>query len=422
MLIPLAAALALSVSTPLPDHETRCPVAETAPAGLMSLDRAITLALHHDMRRDVARAGVEIARTDQAIAAFRPPDAVRVGTEDFPAIGRTDNIDSLELTGSYTRVWERGGKREARERLAARGVDVMEAATARSDTQIIYDVRTLYFSALIARARQAVACMEIEHVTDLKSAIEARVRQAADPALAGVRASTELLSAQTDLRRFAMEEAAFLFQLSSLTGAEAGFALDTRLIETVRTVRTVDPGFSALPEMLELNARQRQAQARTAFEHSKRNADVTWSVGVRNFGAADNFGLVAGVSVPLGMGTRSDASLAKARAEERAIETERRALVQQVTRQAHALRQSALLTVRTLETLETSLIPQAEEALALAEEGYRKGALPFRDILDAHEVLIGLHKQRVDHIETYLMTDAALLRLSGEHAAREMQP
>lgn len=158
------------------------------------------------------------------------------------------------------------------------------------------------------------------------------------------------------------------------------------------------------------------------LEEANRKANVTWSVGVRNFGVSDEVGLVTGFSIPLGTGARSSATAARARADERAIELEKRALVQRLVREATALRQSSVQAVTTLNTLDTSLIPEAAKALELAEQGYKRGALPFRDILDTHEVLINLHKQRVDHLETYLMNDAALQRLSGDAARLESQP
>lgn len=428
---PTVALVALTVAVPAWAQNATCP---PMPAELlsveaspdrplpMSADDAVAFALENDLRREAARAAVAAARTERRIASFTPPDELQFQVQDFPRTRRVDDLDTLEVTASFARVWERGGKREAREAVAARGVDTAQARVAISDSQIAYEVRRLYAAVLIARSRQAVACMEIEHINDIKGAIDERVRRSADPLLAATRVSTELLAAEAALHRYRAQEAALLEQLAALTGRETGFDVDESALAQRPGIRAIDLSFSSYPDLLALDARQREARARVTLEQANRQADITWNIGVRNYGVSDDFGLVTGVSIPLGTGARSTAQVARARAREMAIAAEKHALVQQLVRETTALRQSSMQAVAMLETLDTRLIPEATEALDLAEAGYARGALAFRDILDAHEVLIGLHRQRTDHLETFLMNDAALQRLSGDVAAMEIQP
>ena len=425
------ALVALTVAVPAWAQNATCPpmtaeplLVEAASDRLlpMSADEAVAFALENDLRREAARAAIAAARTERRIASFRPPDELSFQTEDFPRSGPVDDIGTLEVTASFARVWERGGKREAREAVAARGINIAEADAAISDSQIAYEVRRLYAAVLIAKSRQVVACMEIGHINEIKGAIDERVRRSADPLLAATRVSTELLAAEAELQGYRAQETAFLEQLAALTGQDAGFGVDESALTQRPDIRAIDLSFSSYPDLLALDARQREARARVALEQANRQADITWNVGIRNFGVSDDFGLVTGVSIPLGTGARSNAQVARARAEQMAIEAEKRALVQQLVRETTALRQSSMRAVTMLETLDTQLIPEAAEALDLAEQGYARGALAFRDILDAHEVLIALHRQRADHLETFLMNDATLQRLSGDVAAMEIQP
>ena len=425
------ALVALTVAVPAWAQNATCPPMTVEPLSVeatrgrllpMSADDAVAFALENDLRLEAARAAIAAARTESRIASFRPPDRLNFQTEDFSRSGPFGDVDALEITGTYTRVWERGGKREAREALAARGIDIAEADAVISDNQIAYEVRRIYAAALIARSWQAVACMEIGHINEVKGAIDERVRRSADPLLAATRVSTRLLAAEAELQRYQAQETALLEQLAALTAQEAGFAIDESALAQRPDIRAIDLSFSSYPDLLALDARQREARARIALEQANRQVDVTWNVGVRNFGVSGDFGLLTGVSIPLGTGARSNAQVARARAEEMAILAEKRALVQQLVREATALRQSSMRAVAMLETLDTWLIPEAAEALNLAEQGYARGALAFRDILDAHEVLISLHRQRADHLETFFVNDAALQRLSGDVAAMEIQP
>ena len=424
-----AAVLTLSVASPAWGQVVTCPtgpaeeaVGEASPnhTTYISVEQAVALALQNDLRRDVAGALVETARTEGQIASLRPNDILSIESEDFPRSNQIDDLDSLQITARYSRTWERGHKREAREALAARGVDVALAGIAISDNQIAYDVRRLYASALIASARQMTQCIEIQYITEIQNVTVKRVERSVEPQLAASRISTELIRAQTDLERYRQEEVTLTNLLRDMTGQSV--TLDKAVLNEKPDVRVVDLSFDRLPDLLALEAQQKQARARILVEDAKRKADVTWGVGVRTFGTIDEVGVVTGFSIPLGTNARSKATSAKARADERAIEIEKRALRQQLTREASALRQASIQAVSALNALDTMLIPEASKALQLAEEGYTRGALPFRDILDAHEILIGLHKQRIDHLETFLINDAALQRLSGDVAQMETQP
>lgn len=431
MLIKSTVALAaLTAAIPVWAQDASCPdemvspyyiEAGPDPSHSVSVEQAIALALENDFRREAAQAAMATARARQRTASFRPPDQVSIQTEDFPRSDQADDIDTLEATLSYARVWERGEKRKARETVAARGIDIARADAVISDHQIAYDVRRMYAAALMASARQVVVCMEIEHIDEIKAAIDERVHRSADPALASVRVSTELIAAQAELQQHQALEAAWVEQLSILTGQDEGFALDPSMLELKPQAGAMDQSLLSSPDLLALDARQQEADARIHLAQANRKADVTWTVGIRNYGASADFGLVTGVSIPIGQGVRGDAKTATARAEERAIEAERRVLLQQIQRESTALHQSSTQALAMLEALDEELIPEATAALKLAEQGYARGALPFRDILDAHELLIGLHKQRVDQLETLLMNDAALQRLGGDTFLMEKQ-
>ena len=399
------------------NHASQQPLQSSEPT--LSLKHAISLAFNHDLRRRVALDNVASARTQNGVASLRPADRVSLQTENFPGIGRGGNIDSLDITGSYSRVWERGGKRYARENLAARGVDVAQAYASRTDREIEYEVRRLYASLLSNAAHRQVICLEIDHITEIKSIIDTRVGRSTDPALAGKRALTELLTAQFELEQLLIEETTQYTQLAQLTGFDGSFSIEIGAVNQLPTVRTVETNFTQLPDFKVLEAKQREAQARTALERAKQTPDITWNVGVRNFGLSDDIGVVTGVSIPLGTKARSNARIAQSSAKERVITSQQQALLQQLERRAGVLLQSSLQEVSLLTRLDQDLIPEATRALELAEDGYSRGALAFRDILDAHEVLIGLHKQRAHHLENYFMNDVELTRLSSSVAQME---
>ena len=402
----------LSDNTPSKEQKKQIP--------LVTLGNAIGNAFQNDLRRRRAYSEIEAERLNKAIASFGPPDQMEIETENFPGSGIADDIDRLEVTGSYARIWERGGKRQARENLAASGITLAEATAIKTEYQIAYEVRKTYIETLMASARKELACNQMKRLTSLKSVIEKRVKQSVDPLVAEVRFATELLSAQSRFHQLEIEEDSFKERLSSFIGiTKDDFILDKRLLDEPVVIRPVDPSFSSTPYVVELEARQRKARARMEVERSNRVTDITWRIGVRSYGFSNDLGLVTGISIPLGMGARGDAGLARARAQESVIFTEKRAFLQQMRREVIALQRSIRSAGITLEALEGSLIPTAEQALELAEQGYLEGALSFRDVLDSYEALIALRREKLDQLEAYLLNDAALWRLSAKQPTGE---
>ena len=418
-----AALVALTVVLPAFGQDSAC--ADRVPNSIepdvvaaTSVETAIQLALQNDLRRDTAQARIAAARTETNIAILRPEDQIGLQAEDFPRSDQLDTLDSLEVTASFSRTWERGGKQAAREALASRRVNVSEAMAVETEAEIEFEVRRLYAAILVANARAAAECQQIASLSALKTITNERVRRSIDPEIAAARIATELERARADKARFDAQSESFTNQLADYTQVPS-ISIDHTALGAVHNIRAIDLSFSALPMLKTLDQRQREARAKIALEETEKIADITWNVGVRSYGFADEIGIVSGLTIPLGTGARSNAKAARARAEETALEVQKRAVLQQVVRDANAIHQSSRRASSALQNLDANLIPQAAHALELAQTGYQRGALAFRDILDAHDLLIALRKQRVDHIETLLMNDASLARLSGNTSLSE---
>ena len=175
--------LAVVLATPAAYAAAEARPCEAPPEAieLVTLNDAITRSLDYDLRSESAESAVAAARTERSIASLRPTDTVTVEIEDFPGTGLASNIDSLQVTGRFSRVWERGGKREARQALADAGVIVARTDLALADYEVRREINVLYAEAVFSQQRLSLACEQIEIVTALERAIERRVRAARDP-------------------------------------------------------------------------------------------------------------------------------------------------------------------------------------------------------------------------------------------------
>lgn len=405
-------ALAMTIPVAYAQAQTDPCSAANAASETVSLANATQLAIAADLRPELATTEVRAARTERAIAALRPADTVSLEIEDFPGTGLASNIDSLQITGSFSRVWERGGKREAREAFANAAVDVAETRFAAAEFDIREEVENLYAEAALAERRVALACDRVTLSRDLEAAVQKRVDAGRDPLLAGARASSDRLQAEADARRYGVQASNLRAALGAYWLAESDFQIDPGFLRARLDPNQID--FSALhvPELDRLEAERLRSAAQIELERSQAIPDVTWSVGARKIGIGDDLAVIGGASIPLGAANRSQVAIARSRASQRRIEMERDALRQQLLRSAVGFRRSASGAHDRIEEIDTILLPAATGAVELARDGYARGAFSYLDIIDAQRTVAVLHEARLTHVRVYILNEAALARLA----------
>ena len=416
----LALAMACAAPVALADDGPCALSTEQTEGEVVSLNMALMRARETDLRPELVNAAIRLARTERAIAALRPEDTVGLEFEDFPGIGSGGNLAALQVTGTFSRVWERGGKREAREALADAGVRVAEAEIDIAHYDLRREVEVLYLEAAIAAKRVDLACERVAISRNLETSVRQRVDAARDPLLSGARASSERLQAEADVRRYAARAENLRAVLASYWLATEDFNIDPAYLSSFSMTSRASLSDLYTPVLERLTAQRDVAEAEIELERAKAIPDVTWKVGVRKFGIEEDMAVIGGASIPLGMSRRSDASIAKLRAEQRRLDAEAEVLQQQMLREAVAYQRDALMAIDEIEEIETILIPAAMEAVELAEEGYKRGAFSYLEVIDAQRVVAELREERFEHLSHYLKSEAALLRMSAPSSERTL--
>lgn len=411
-LLSASAALVAALGA-LPASAEACGPPEERTRPLLALEETIARALEYDRRPEAARAAVTEARSQQAIAALRPADTVSLEVENFPGIGLAAEIDSLEITGIFSRVWERGGKRDARGEVARRSVAIAEAGIAASAAEVAYEVRTLYIELAVALEREALAREKLDVLNDALALIDRRVQAARDPLLAGARAKADALSAQGELSRLERETDALRQTLADYWGGSGDFDGHLCALASTGTHLNHLDKVSASPELSRLEAERRKADAEVRLAQADRVPDITWSAGVRKFGVDESVGVLGGISIPLGAPQRSAPYERSAAAEARRLDAEREAVHQALLRDVVRLERTARNALDAVALLEAGPIPEARRAVQLANDGYQRGAFSYLDVLDAQRALFTLRDERLSHLQTYHLAEAMIARLTA---------
>ena len=405
-----AVALALPL-LPVNAQTSACEAGETLE--IITFGEAMQAALDADLRPVLADEAVSVARTERAIAALRPADTVSLESENFPGIGIGGDIDNLEITGKFSRTWERGGKREAREALARAGIAVAETEREIIEHDIAHAVETLYVEAALLERRADLACKRVAIARSLKEIVDRRVEAARDPLLAQARSSTDLASAEPEASEYQRLAKERRLTIASMWTGTDDFAIEPEFIERRLQSGRLDIDTVYSPEFAKFQAEDRRLAAEIELRKAEAVPDVTWSAGVRKFGYQEDIGVVGGVTIPLGVQNQSAAKSAKVRAQQGLVAAQERALRQQLLRQAVSYQRAAQNALASMADIDEKLLPEAIRALELAQDGYDRGAFSYLEIIDAQRTLAELREQRLGHVETFILNEAALARVTG---------
>lgn len=384
-------------------------------AAPLTLSDALSRAIESDPGLRAAYAGVDAARGGLRQARVRPNPELSAEVENFNGQGELRGFDGAETTFSLSQELEVGGRRSARIRLADRELRGAELERAIRGLDLIREVQTAYYEALASAELVLIAEERLRTAEALNVSVGRRVAAARDPLMAGARAEAGLAEARIALTRAQAEAATARATLASLLGGDTGFTLIPADFELPRAGEHehAEPG-EATPDLARLAMQRDRANAAVNVERSLAWQNPTLSFGYRQFAADNDEGaLVAGVSVPLGIFDRNQGSVARARAEQRRAEFDLEAGRRTLMREFAALQRARSADANAVASTEDQVIPQAERALELAQDGYNRGAFSYLDVLEAQRALSDARQSRVDSLRSYHNNEAALDRLTA---------
>ena len=168
------------------------------------------------------------------------------------------------------------------------------------------------------------------------------------------------------------------------------------------------------PELRQFADEQRVREARLQLARSQASSDIDWSVGLRRLQAEGDFGLVAGISMPLGARTRAQPAIRAAQAELAALEIEREAgdmALYSTLVDAHGRYRLARLEVA---RLRDEVLPKLGKAEAAAERAYRAGAISYLEWAQLQSERTAARRQQLDVALDAQRALIELQRLTGQ--------
>jgi cobalt-zinc-cadmium efflux system outer membrane protein len=405
-----------------PDDQTKTADSRTIenPTGPISLRDALSLALMQSP--ELATFAWELrAREARILQAGRPPNPVVTtvvqdlgGSTGFT--GAADPIQS-QTTIELSQLIELGGKRAARQRLAAfsRDLAAWDYETARID--VLTRVTRAYLDVLASQ--QAVALTEeitsvVERVQQtvglrVTAGVVSPIEQTkADVAVAAVRIESDRARRTLDADR---RRLAALWGSSSARFQSA--AGDLTNLPPVPAFAELQERLSQNPDLARWAAEIAQREAALALERSKRVPDVSVSGGYRRYPEIDSNAFVIGASVQLPLFDRNRGGIQEARDRVSKAYEEQRAAQARVTAMLAEAYRALSSANDEVSALASNVLPGARSAFEAVGEGYRLGKFGYLEVLDAQRTLVSAGGQYLRALSDYHKAAADVERLIG---------
>lgn len=371
----------------------------------LTLDQAVRQALSANAGLRSANAAVTAAEHQAEAQALAPPLTIGAEVENLAGSGEVSGIRGAETTLRLGRVFELGGKAQARRRLGATEVARQRNRAEQRRLDVAAEVARRYIEVVARQARLALADDSVRLVQHNRDAVARRVDRGRSPVsdlhlaeLAKARAELEREDANHEL-------ASARVALTVLWGdTTPDFDTATGDLGTLPEVESFDALIERIARNPDQRALQLEAEQSEAARHvaeAARRPDVHTTLGVRRFEAFDDQALVLSFSLPLGSGGRAAPAIAQQSAELERLDAASREQALDAYQRLFGQYQELQHARHQVESLRGQMIPRAEQALAATQQGYEEARFSFLQVAQARVVLLDLQRDAIDAAARY---------------------
>lgn len=358
------------------------PLPRTGPLpGNLTLAQALEEASARSPAVVAAEADVAAAEARIRQSGYRSNPELSFELENVAGTGELRGIRSMEATLAVNQRLDLGGRRSARVESARAELTVQQLRLAIARADLAQSVREQFARAIASREKLAQATETVERARELARVASILVDAGRDPPLRALRARSAFAQSQAELVAAEAEELAARSSLAALFGVGAPVA-------AVGASFDIAPGLTVPETGLDVrlaDAERAAAQSAVRQQLAETRLDPAVGVGVRHIRATGDFGLVAGVSMPLRVFDRNQGNIAAARSALAASDARRASTLATTTARARNASANVQAAQRRVEALERAAVPEATEALRLAELSYREGRATLLELLDVQD-------------------------------------
>ena len=381
----------------------------------LTLPQALEEAAARSPAVAAARAEVAAAEARARQAGFRSNPELSVQVENFGGTGQLRGLQTTETTVALNQRLDLGGRRSARVRVAGAQLRVQRIQLAIAQADVAQNVRQQFARAIAANERLTQAQDNVNWAKELARVTGILVEAGREPPLRATRARSALAQAEAAMEAARAQETAARTTLGSLFGVSAPVEA---IVEGPLDAKPAGINVDRSLDIQLADAERDQAAAELEQQLAERRLDPAVGVGVRHIRETDDVGLVAGLSMPLRVFDRNQGNIAAARSNLTAAEARRMNALAGVTARGRNAIANVEAAQRRLSALSKSALPEAREALRLAQFAYEQGKISLLELIDAQNSYIATQASLTEAELALAEATAELARI----AAQQEQP
>ncbi|MFQ5605750.1 MAG: TolC family protein, partial [bacterium] len=399
--------------------EVKTPLLTIAePTDTLTFQQALSLALLRNPQLAVFSWEVR-AREAQAVqASLLPNPEVEVEIENIGGSGDLSGFDQSETTVLLGQLFELGGKRKKRTRVAALESDLAAWDYEIKRLEVLTEVTQAFVDVLSLQQRLTLNTELIRLAQEFVDIVARRVEAGATSPAEVSRARVALSNARIELERTRRELQAARKRLAATWGSttptfqQAVGELDTSLsmpdFDRLLTLLTQNP------EVARWAMEMQQRRAVLSLAKAQGIPDPSIGGGFRRLNESRDNAFVLALSLPLPIFDRNQGATEEARARISQAEWQKRATETAIATQISEAYQSLSTAYSEATMLQSSVLPEAQKAYDTINEGYRLGKFGFLDVLDAQRTLFDARSQYLLSLTDYQKAKAELEKLIGQ--------
>lgn len=387
-------------------------LAAAEPAGLpaeVTADQAVALYRERSPRLAASRATIDVTAADRVDAAIYPNPTLSLNTTNIVQ-GQDTFGHSQELAGIDVPILI-GGQRGQRARAADARIAARRAAVDVDQARAEIEIRRRFLALLAAQRRADALAGALADAQAVRAIVAGRQQ-------AGAKSPYELERTDLEVAALASRHDEAVTDIAAASGALAaavglpGWRPRAAGAFEPPTVAAAPAPAADHPALIAGAAAAVAARRDEAVAHAE--AVPTPSLQLQGFGTTDPQGvaLTVGVSIPLPLFDRNQGAIARARAQQRAAELDRRATGDELA--ADLARATAVEAARcdAVARFRADAIERLPRIRTMAEAAYRSGQGGIVELLDALDAITDAHLREIELVAAAL--DAELdVRAAG---------
>lgn len=354
---------------------------------------------------------------DATLAAQRPAPELDFVLEDVLGTGGHSGFKAAQATLQLSQVIELGDKRGGRMAVAEANLKSLDTSRAIGQLDVVAEVGRRFVEVVRGQARHQLALEALRLAEQTQANVQQRVTAARVPLAEGARAAAATVDARVGLEDTEHDlEIARRYLAAAMGAREATFGEATGDLSILPAVAPLEELLARLeqaPSLLQFADETRIREAEFRLAQLQQRANLRAFLGARRLEQANDFALVAGVSIPLFSGRLAQPGIEASRARLERVQTDRETAYVRLQSELYAQYLQLGHSRELAGMLQRDLIPQLTTALELTSEAYERGRYSFQELLAAQRELLAARSRLLETFADYQLLRIEIERLSA---------